>query len=97
MGQYCFAGCRLSSSSVTLAACGPAGRCTRGNAAWEHCRPSRRRSARWRPSGRVGGQAADTARIEGQYGYAPSAVVVVCNTPQRRNVTRQGQRATAGQ
>ena len=50
--------CRLSSSSVTLLACGPAGRPpARGNAAWERCRRSGRPEA-----GRVGGRAVDTVR-----------------------------------
>ena len=57
MGQYCFAGCRLSSSSVTLRAVGPAGRRERGKAAWERCRLSGRPAA-----GRVSGRAADTTR-----------------------------------
>ena len=35
MGQYCFAGWRLSSSSVTLPVCGPVGRRARGwSALW---------------------------------------------------------------
>jgi len=57
MGQYCFAGWRLSSSSVTLPACAQAGRRERGNTAWEHCR-------RWGgpAAGHMGGWAADTAR-----------------------------------
>jgi len=37
MGQYCFAGWRLSSSSVTLPTCGLAGCWERGTLAWEHC------------------------------------------------------------
>ena len=52
LGHYCLAGCRLS-SSVTLSACGPAGRRERGNAAWERCRWSGRPAA-----GRVDGRRA---------------------------------------
>jgi len=40
MGQYCFAGWRLSSSSVTLPAGGPGGRRARG-------RSARRRPGAW--------------------------------------------------
>jgi len=40
IGQYCFAGCRLSLSPVTLPACGPAGRRVRG-------RSARRRPGAW--------------------------------------------------
>ena len=50
MGQYCFAGWRLSSLSVMLPACGPAGHQAHGNAA---CAPAAKR---------VGSRAADTAR-----------------------------------
>jgi len=59
MGQYSFAGCRLS-SSVTLPAGGPAGRRERGNATWERCQTAGMVGA---PAARhVGGQAADTAQ-----------------------------------
>jgi len=45
MGQYCFAGWRLSSSSVTLPVCGPADRRARG-------RSARRRPGTWAVDGR---------------------------------------------
>ena len=51
MGQYCFAGCRLSSSVVVCNAAG--GRVGRPRGAWTVGMPA---------AGSVGGRAADTAR-----------------------------------
>jgi len=59
MGQYCFAGWRLSSSSLTLTACGPDCRVGTLPAVGQPAavRVDNRRAA----AGRMGGRAADTA------------------------------------
>ena len=84
MGQYRFAlllavVCRRGlSSSVTLPACGPAGRRAHGNAAWERCQRSG-----WPATGRVGGRAADTARrastVTSSYGDTLFHTIITTN------------------
>ena len=81
MSQYCFADWRLSSVVVVVcnaAGVRPAGRRTRGNAAWERCRrsgrPNRRARGRCRRAGaggRARGRSGGPHCTAGQYGYVP--------------------------
>ena len=61
MGQYCFAGWRLS-FFVTLPACWPPGASERGVGTLPAVGPAGRVAFGMPAAGRVGGRAADTAR-----------------------------------
>ena len=86
MGQYCFAGCRLS-SSVTLPAGGPAGRRERGNAAWKRCRPAARRVDGRRAGGRARGRSGGRHCTAGQSCYVPLGRHLLFHYRQNSNIT----------
>ena len=92
MGQYCFAGWRLpSSSSVTLPACGPAGRVGTLPAVGP---AGRRHVDGRRAGGRARGWSGGRHCTAGQYGYVPlgrdvvNVVIERCVTQLRLSASR---------